>query len=675
MKRGGWRRRLLLAGLFAVLLGTSAWRAGFESSLWMDEVFSLQLARHGPAETVELSRGDHRPPLYHLALRAWLQTAVRLGAEPSLRLARALGLAAWVLLAVSIPLLARGAAGSALVPGLAVAVSGSAHAVQFAIDAGPYALAFPALTLGFLFLTADLLDSRRGSRSGAPWALFAACGLVALWSHLLAWPILGLGCAFWLLARRSLDRQAGIAPELSLGLVAHGVALLGVAPWLATAFRQAEHLTAVRPAWMTEPSARNLARVFVEWLPYGRNGAPPGSARLLWLALGAASAAPALALLLRTFRRRRAGDSGGSRATDVAAWAGILLVASFVLGLWVFRVLEWAFVFHGPRYPGLVAGIWAASLVLAALSPDASGRVRLAGWILLAPWLLTSLVANARAFELDRAGGLAGQRGAVARMANGASAGTYSSPSGLAPFLAHTLARFGSRPVEELPCHLARGESALLLELNRWPELDFPEELLLRYAVSHGELETIESRPLPPETKDFTARLVRASPSAAGRMRAWCSEGIQVPRRDWLAASGARAIAVPERQRGSEGWSYLEFDRALVPYRWSADTEAALRFAAPLPTGTSRLLLIGYREPRPQPTVGLEIAATCGSWRAELALGPGFFEREVELELPARCAGTQALRLRHPLWEAGAAPGEAPRRLGIQLRGAAVSVP
>lgn len=284
--------------------------------------------------------------------------------------------------------------------------------------------------------------------------------------------------------------------------------------------------------------------------------------------------------------------------------------------------------------------------------------------------MLCSAAGSLGAARAERRGGLSASAPVLAGLDD--TAPRFFAPSGLEPYFRRTLAELGARPVEDLPCALQRSGRAVLIELNRWREVDFPEELQLHAALAHGLLAAGSRTPLTP-TGDFFARAVTLAGSDSALLARWCDEGLALAHRPWLES--APVVALPERQCSPDGWSYLEFDRALVPYRWSARAGATLRFAAPLPAGPAQLRLVGYREPRPERRQRVRLSSPCAEWSAELELPPGPFDLVVPLELPERCRRARTLVLEHPLWSTAAdASGDA-RELGIQLRGAAISTP
>ena len=56
-----------------MILGFSLRLYGITSeSIWLDEAFSIQLAKHGPFEIIRKTASDVHPPLYYLLLHFWI---------------------------------------------------------------------------------------------------------------------------------------------------------------------------------------------------------------------------------------------------------------------------------------------------------------------------------------------------------------------------------------------------------------------------------------------------------------------------------------------------------------------------------------------------------------------------------------------------------------------------
>lgn len=164
-------RRLVAPVLVAVLgLAAILGRAGLESSLWMDEVYTLQIVHLAPERIVDLTARDTHPPGYYLALKAWLAAARALGVEPGIRWARGLGAAVWLALFVAVWATTRRLAGSAAAGRAACAVGGAAVAAELAVELRGYGVVLAASVVAFL---AAALAERAGEaarwRQAAGW--------------------------------------------------------------------------------------------------------------------------------------------------------------------------------------------------------------------------------------------------------------------------------------------------------------------------------------------------------------------------------------------------------------------------------------------------------------------------------------------------------------------------
>ena len=65
------RQGFLILGILALALLLRLWNLGGES-VWIDEAYSIDLARHGFAAVIQGTAADQHPPLYYLLLHIWL---------------------------------------------------------------------------------------------------------------------------------------------------------------------------------------------------------------------------------------------------------------------------------------------------------------------------------------------------------------------------------------------------------------------------------------------------------------------------------------------------------------------------------------------------------------------------------------------------------------------------
>lgn len=571
---------LMLVMLTAVLVAKLL-RAGFESSIWMDEVFSLELATKQASSIVELSRQDVHPPLYYLGLRAWIWAGTHVGLSESIGLARSLNVLVWVLLVAATYGFVRIRA-SVSHGALAAGLMGlSPGVVQLTQDARSYGFALFGVTIAFLALTLDLEDSGKSRSQGrAAWLCWILAMLLATWSHNLSWFAAAAMVVAWFLARLRVGR---FTPRLLVGaLLGNLMVATLTSPWLWSLSKQVSALTTSAPTWMTPPTVGNYLRVFVLWLPLGRDaGSFVAAYPWLWAFVIAAWGT----LLLAIFGDRSNPWRTIAGAQAVGIWASVLFVAL----LW--GSARWLNlpIFHGPRYPLLISGIWTAGLwsVMSSRNERVASGYR--GWILAAPWLACGALSLglASSQEARAAGGILAElqpRGAEER-------GASYLPAELGPYFEKTLRRLSAVPLDEGGCAPTPALSRDLILLNPWRGLDTPAALLQISALKMGHLGEFRASSLPPATRDF--ELIRFETDDWTRRFA----DRVCPALDQLRSKPERGA--PEqwadltKQLASDGWSYLEFDRRLQPFRWTSRRVAVLRFEGDLAAGNYELRLVG----------------------------------------------------------------------------------
>lgn len=614
---------LLLISLVATLT-VKLWRGSLESTIWMDEVFSLELATKGLPELVDLAEQDVHPPLYYVSLHFWLGTWEAIGVEPSILLARSLNIFSWAVLVVgaflamkklsSISEAVLGAALVGILPG----------AVQLTQDARSYGMALLGTTIAFLVLILDLTATDRTRRSrGILWTVFALASLLATSCHHLSWLALIAMMLGWLVSSLILD---GFHPRALLAPILASVAVAAFStPWLLDLSRQTRSLTEAAPTWMTPPTAGNLVRVFAVWLPLGRDGGSLLAAfPWLWLLVVCCWASiPVLALGLHRNRNRR---------LFVAGIAGLSVALVFIGSLWSLSRYGHIPVFHGPRYPLLVSGIWATAIwLLAASAPRIGATPRSAiPWLATLPWIVCGLTSLSLTVQLEaRSSGSI--KSAVASEVSLRS-GLYFSPKELEPFFRSTLRATNAVPIPESPCESTGPDSLDILILNRWRGLDTPESLLFHSALQQGQLGSTSRAPIPAETNDFEmihmadgswrARFVETVCPALTRLR----NGDDAPGSAMSANLGA--------QRFGDGWSYLEFDRKLRPFRWTNRRAAVLRLRGPLSAGRHQLILTG----RLMVGERLDVSIPSAGFKASVDIP----DRDFDISIPFDASGATA---------------------------------
>lgn len=341
------------------------WEIG-RKTLWLDETFSVWLARHPLAEMLAwIARLDQHPPLYYMLLHFWIRLV---GDGPvAVRLLSAL------LSTLAIPAvycLGRRLLGPAAGVLAALILALSPFHVRFAQETRMYALLTLNVSLALLALT----HLRRGPQSGvAPgiarawigYVVFTAATMLTHHTALLfplAVNLFALGSVLW--------RRLRIphAPSLTSWLLAQLAVLVLWSPWLTAFIGQAAGVK--REFWIPAPT---FAAVIAALKTFLSDMLPPlaGRSDLIWagyLVLGGLGIAalrkrgPVLALLVMLFLAPIGGELLVSLRRPVfydrtLIWATIPLY--LVLAAGIAHLRRWPFVVAAL---GLVVTANAASL-------------------------------------------------------------------------------------------------------------------------------------------------------------------------------------------------------------------------------------------------------------------------------------------------------------------------
>ncbi len=545
--------------LVAVLLPPRVWRAGLESTVWMDETYTLLLVERPAAAVVRLTAHDSHPPLYYLALHGWLAAGRALGVEPGILWARSLNLLLWAVAAGAAWVIARRRFGPAAGPLVAWSVAGAAGLAQMAQDARSYGFASAGLAVCFLLLL-EPSGEPGARREAGRWSLYAAAAAFALWSHLLSGLVLAcLGLLWAGLALTRPRRIRALVPAVAANAVALGLFL----PWLARVPRQLAYLERVGTGWMTPATWTNLLLTLVWWLPLGRLGIPSRPRLEILLPLGVATVAvPVAGWLLARRPDRRAADPAGRAGgrldrlerLEHGAVLGLGTGLLFTLLLWGLARAGLAPVFHGPRYPLMASAAWggglaclaaAAALRLAGRRPRPAGRIPAAAlaWLLMVAWLAAGTIGPLWSGIAEARTGLATALAPFAR--DPALADLYVMPPELLPFFGGQLAGFRVHPIEELPCDAARRPAlrrrAAVLALNPWPQIERRRDRVARRVIERRALAP-EVTVHPLEWSSLRATLYVLEEIRPGGARYLCERGFAPP-----AGSRAGPLAAASR--------------------------------------------------------------------------------------------------------------------------------
>lgn len=645
--------RLAPFALALALLPLLLWRASLESSLWIDETYSLMLTNYSVERLVEHTAADSHPPLYYLALKAWLKIGRAMGFEGVLW-ARLLNVLAWALGAGVVAWWGRRFLGESRGWLVTAAVATSAVSGLVARDLRSYAFAVPALTLAFFALLGLSRLPFADRRRWLLWAGFVMVASVAVWSHLLAALALAVLLPLWLgLELPGCPRRGRLLSEAAGASLA---VLASYAPWLPRVGEQISSVEAGSTAWMTAPNLGNWLLTFSFWLPFGRVGYLNEPTNRLLLPVGILAVLLPLVAFAWSLAKPR--KRARQPALEQLAALGLGTALLFVTLLWLLARFELAPVFDAPRYPNLVANLWSAGLAGVCLLAGARlGWRSLASAALFAPWLVAGLVGQVYLGAKESSWGVANLKPQVADLLPRAGELLYLMPSELIPYYRRSLAEYEARGIEAMPCASA-SPAATVLDVNFWRKLDRPRDHLARTLIETRVLsDSVISRGFPEPQRDYVIHRLTGLKSEA--LAELCASGF-VPRgREFLPR--ALSAALPEDQPPTADWSYLEVNGERELYRWASRDPARLRFDRPLAPGRYTLVVEGARTAFPSAEVTMTIGFAGETQRLPVAQGEGRFR----LALPIKVENHHAqpvLEVTHPTWRPAERLGSADSR-------------
>ncbi|MCE5231417.1 hypothetical protein LLG95_17715 [bacterium] len=646
---------LLLAAMMPLML----WRNALESSLWCDEIYSVLIAEKPAAQAIDQTSIDCHPPGYYLSLKGWVALGRAAGIDPGVSWGRLPGVIGWLGLVAAAYFLGRAVFGRSAAMLLAWAVAIAAQTAFVAKDMRPYAMAYPALFTCFMLLLA--LRSRRRQAGG--WMLYAACAAVALWSHMLSGPVLGLLAIMWLAMGVGLHGTRR-KQYLIGGFIAQAAALISFLPWLVQLAASVAHL-ANNQSWMTPPTVRNWLLVFGLWYPIGRHGGEGawGLNLATQVALGAATLAlPAAALVWAKLRQRRHVPPRWKR---LAAWGIGLAVANVTL-LWGLNRTGTLLVFHGPRFLVFTAAMWICGLVgLGQWARIRAGWRPWTAWALMVPWFVASAFGIAMDLKIETHQGLAAALGPMPP----AGSPLYVMPTELMPFQRRTLARWNARPIERIAGIPAGTDRVSVLIMNQWQTLNTERDWVVLRMLRSGRLAQA-SFPhfIPPNVNQgdldyFT--LIDAQGWNHHFARQLGADGFRA--KEPAAPARAMARIDPRDLRMRDGWHFMQVDADLQDYRWSAVPKTKIQLPRELKPGRYVLHLNVVRAPMFSATtrLGVEPPGRNPPYFAQLTNGLSY---HVTTEFQIR-AGVRnpVVTLVHPVADANRGKAGQPWMIGIAL--------
>lgn len=654
----------LLVGMLAVLLPWRLWRASLGESLWVDEFYTILVTRRPMEALVAITGVDAHPPLYYILLKGWLLVTEWLGIERSALLLRLPSVVAWAAMVIAGWFLGRAVMGRGAGTLLAVLLALNGHLGAVAKDARNYPFVCGALLVCFLlvvWIDRRALAGTITRRAAAGWwVVYTLAASMALWMHLLSAFVLFLLGLLWIgrsVARRRMDvYTVG-------GFVAQSAVVLGFVPWLLRLHEQLNYLQTTDLSWMTPADLHNWWRALTIWSFAGRipewlMEAMPWTE---WVA--SASLLPVVAWFVAVaVAARRVGRS--SIPLPPGSLEGLMLALWFVSILWWLAFNDIIEVFHGSRYPILVA-----PMLCAAVAGMAVGLARRWGRggglavLLLVPALATSVVGDLRMAWQERYRGIDHMMIRAAHVMPPHGGRLYVSPNALALYFAEALRPWEVRPVAELLAMETPPSVVHLMTYRDWqvlyPAVDrvfgnFMETLQV------ADIQRVSGIPKSSGWDSFLIYRLEGPNDNFRRMQRMMNERIDARHRPQFAH--AASVALPEDQFFTDGFPYLEVLAEGEPFSWGELPTARLRFSDRLEAGDYTLELYIHRHPYPEAEqeMTFQFVGESTVFRAVVPGGTQHLRLPVRLE---RSHQDPTLLVSHPTWRpCDHIPGAADRR-------------
>lgn len=634
---------LLVLGL-VVTFALQAWRNTAESTIWKDEMHTLTLALHEPAQIVDLASMDSHPPLYFLFAHAWMgycQTYCDVFNRPvTIGWMRGLSLVGWVALATMIVVAGRRHYGMTATLVACACVLWAGQMTETFRNVRNYALLSPLFFGCFVVLVqeanAALFDDKRDWRRAAlGWLAYAGMGAMAWWMHLLgAMALASLGAA-WVMLVVWVIRTKGLkaaAPLLVLGGAAQVAIIASFVPWLLHVPEHWEHVGRLPKKWLTPATIGNLLKTFAVWMPMGdpypwREAMPAAAA---WLALLTVGVPVGLAIHAA---------SKDTPATPSMLPRGAALVAFTALGVgvlnvflqWIVQYLELSKTFHGTRYPATTTAIFIFGLVgVAAVAVDhLRWRPRVVA-LVMTPWIMACAMGHAAIMPDEADRGIAGIRPFLMARTAGGREPLYFTPWRAYPFFKRSLSGLKVRP---LTSAFDPGAEKPVRVLNpNWVffETDWPDEEVMMGLLSGEDLSKgVFTRSLPKGAWEFLyVEYEHFDREECGRRY----DNWKFQASSWRQGLLSGSMARPETQRRLDGWSSFQANGAGEVFRWAQRDAVTLRFHRDLDAGSHRLILKGVRREQPPLDEPLRIEAPWWPEPIEHMLEPGPFRLVIPFE-------------------------------------------
>ena len=647
---GKWTGLLLI---MIVLLPFILIRNRMENSIWVDEVYSILLSGKPVDRLISLTTMDDHPPGFYIALKAWNHLGEVLKLAPSLLWARSLNVVFWVLLTTAAWFFSRALLGSGMGAILAWAVAAGSQVLHAARDIRGYGFAIPAMFICFLALVYLWKKDHYGKsslsyekvpgfsmQSALLWGFYVLSGTIGLYSHLLTSLLLFVLGIIWLCMAYQKPRFKG--SFFLGGFASHLLIILLFLPWIFRLRHQLAYHEAAEREWMTPATLWNLLRVFIYWQPFGRLFDLKASLAVpVYLSGGLSFLLPWAGLLRRPETTKR------NNLLLPLAMISMVISFGFVLCLFLLNRYMGFQVFHGPRYPALVAPIWVTGLVMAAgWSAKRWKRGTGLALFLMIPWFACSVTGLVWVHRRESRGGIGWWKEIASSYFPGTGEDLYVLPPELIPYFHQSLSEFNTKSIDEIAHVPKEKKDILIIDLNYWPQLRTPRDLTILKMIKDKKISRDVEIFVKPELLEgfVNYRLREFRHQLAGEL---FKDGVRAVRREFPNSACARAL--PEWQLLSNGWSVVEFDDQYMTFRWGLGRKSSLAFDGYIHPGKYEFHLIGYRTRYPENPLTMKFQFRGEDEIHEITLGDGGFHISLPMEF-SHSHSAPVLLIQHPSW-------------------------
>lgn len=617
-------------------------RASNSRSIWIDEIYTIQMAHMTFSEIITYTSTDAHPPTYYFLMKLWLDALNSLGISEGPLMLRSFGF----LFMLAGLLIARWQMKSLFTTNKANFFTGllllSPTFSDAATDARNYALIFVLILNAYIVFCLIVRDRKANPPSQKwRWMVYALLMTTGLWLHLLSGfvtLVFGLTWIGILIKDRFCSRQFLVS-----GVISNIAILVMFSPWLWSISQSLDYVKGADLFWMTKPSIGNYLHTFYINLPFGRWNWEEVVFSLLYINIGrvilAAYGIVICLTVYHRFRKERKWDIEFPYVFALILWAGYPFV------LWIISRLEIMPIFHAPRYPQIVTAFGFIFLNGALIS--FWDRTKFSHRLPIIFLLGNFVLAYALVLQFDQVRGEV-IRSFTARQTQAAlppeNATLYLWPESVSPYYKGSIeTRYQMKNFSDInpadyngttdfhllyaPGWYQKGyEANFLGSLMVYKAIDPERELYAQYFVNSTGYYTLKNA-----TQNEVEKII---------LMESFSEYPEMPEES--------IRTIPARDlHNNMGWHSIEFDSYMSIIRWGSQETMSVKIEPPLGAGHYSFHLIGYAHPNSK--LPSDLTITIGSDQKTTKLTGGGFHVPMEFIVP-ESSSIDHITFNHPVF-------------------------